>query len=60
MIVFKQSFNKFYHFNHLYKLSVVIIGKRGLKSFKSIPGPITLPGIGTLYQYLPLLGKIRW
>lgn len=27
------------------------------KSFYNIPGPLSLPGIGTLYQYLPFIGK---
>lgn len=27
------------------------------KSFKDIPGPTSLPVIGTLYKYLPFIGK---
>lgn len=27
------------------------------KSFKDIPGPRSLPVFGTLYKYLPLIGK---
>nr|UUB32674.1 cytochrome P450 CYP302A1 [Dendroctonus valens] len=33
---------------------------RGLKSFSSIPGPKTLPVIGTLYQYLPIVGDYKF
>lgn len=27
------------------------------KKFNEIPGPISIPVIGTLYQYLPVVGK---
>lgn len=30
------------------------------KPFTSIPGPISLPVIGTLYQYIPLIGKYKF
>nr|CAH7756670.1 unnamed protein product [Callosobruchus chinensis] len=30
------------------------------KSFHSIPGPASLPCIGTLYQYIPLIGQYRF
>lgn len=29
-----------------------------LKSFNEIPGPKSYPIIGTLYKYLPLVGKL--
>lgn len=29
----------------------------GVKKFEEIPGPKSVPLIGTLYQYLPFLGK---
>lgn len=28
-----------------------------VKQFEEIPGPKSLPVLGTLYQYLPLIGK---
>ncbi|XP_044750477.1 cytochrome P450 302a1, mitochondrial [Coccinella septempunctata] len=30
------------------------------KPFNSIPGPLSLPAIGTLYQYLPLIGRYKF
>ncbi|KAF5298333.1 hypothetical protein FQR65_LT01111 [Abscondita terminalis] len=30
------------------------------RSFDNIPGPLALPGIGTLYKYLPLIGSYKF
>nr|QZM07453.1 cytochrome P450 monooxygenase CYP302A1 [Lasioderma serricorne] len=53
-------------FLHSFKIEYVI--SRGLhqncpclqKSFQDIPGPKSLPIIGTLYQYLPLIGNYKF
>ncbi|XP_066248393.1 cytochrome P450 302a1, mitochondrial [Euwallacea similis] len=39
---------------------VLITTQRYLKTFKEIPGPKSLPFIGTLHQYLPLIGKFKF
>ncbi|XP_050306860.1 cytochrome P450 302a1, mitochondrial-like isoform X2 [Anthonomus grandis grandis] len=45
----------------LKKSHEVLLGcKRALKSFSSIPGPKSLPGIGTLHNYLPLIGTYKF
>lgn len=35
-------------------------GRRGLKSFYSIPGPKSLPVVGTLHNYFPVMGKYKF
>lgn len=44
------------------KIVVIRILKRygSTNSFHNIPGPLSLPGIGTLYQYLPLIGSYKF
>ncbi|XP_076269389.1 cytochrome P450 302a1, mitochondrial [Rhynchophorus ferrugineus] len=39
---------------------VFMIIKRGLKQFSRIPGPKSLPVIGTLYKYLPVIGEYKF
>lgn len=34
--------------------------RRHVHTFETIPGPKSLPAIGTLYQYFPLIGKYRF
>ncbi|CAH1104790.1 unnamed protein product [Psylliodes chrysocephalus] len=34
--------------------------KKHLHKFENIPGPTSLPAIGTLYQYFPFIGKYRF
>lgn len=36
---------------------VATVFKRGLKTFREIPGPKSLPIIGCLHKYLPVIGK---
>lgn len=40
---------------HRYKRNLNTSIKK-YNNFTDIPGPLSLPGIGTLYQYLPLMG----
>lgn len=35
------------------------MNKTVLHSFQDIPGPVSLPLIGTLYKYIPLIGKLN-
>lgn len=42
---------------HLRKISTSTGLKANGHGFHDIPGPLSLPGIGTLYQYIPPFGK---
>lgn len=46
---------KFKKYNYIRKFSDTCPFKR----FQDIPGPLSLPIFGTLYQYLPIIGKIN-
>lgn len=35
-------------------------GAKEIKPFDSIPGPKSLPLLGTLWKYFPLIGKYYW
>ncbi|XP_015180048.1 PREDICTED: cytochrome P450 302a1, mitochondrial-like isoform X2 [Polistes dominula] len=51
----KSCLNSFVN-NYSIKCSE-ISGETTLHSFQDIPGPISLPLIGTLYKYIPLIGE---
>ncbi|CAG9771429.1 unnamed protein product [Ceutorhynchus assimilis] len=40
--------------------SISPFGQRGLKSFASIPGPTSLPIVGTLHKYMPIIGEYKF
>ncbi|XP_072396930.1 cytochrome P450 302a1, mitochondrial [Diabrotica undecimpunctata] len=44
----------------LFKVRRHTVLRRCLHDFKSIPGPKSLPAIGTLYQYFPVIGNYRF
>jgi hypothetical protein len=43
--------------NNYYRGNFLSMVASQLKSFKEIPGPLSLPIIGTLYLYFPFFGK---
>lgn len=45
--------------NSVFKCKLFTSAAVRAKSFEEIPGPKSLPIIGTLYQYLPFLGESR-
>ncbi|CAH0558339.1 unnamed protein product [Brassicogethes aeneus] len=49
--------NKFYKF---LRKNAIVVDKHYSMSFDSIPGPYALPGIGTIYQYLPGIGNYKF
>lgn len=58
VMIFLNSFlNNFILTNQINNWSLISQVKRGIKSFSSIPGPTSLPVLGTLYQYIPIFGK---
>ncbi|KAF7408215.1 hypothetical protein HZH66_002752 [Vespula vulgaris] len=44
-------------FTNNYSVNFSTMNKTVLHSFQDIPGPISLPLIGTLYKYIPLIGE---
>lgn len=46
-------------FTNNYSVNFSTMNKTVLHSFQDIPGPISLPLIGTLYKYIPLIGKLN-
>lgn len=58
MIFLNSSLNNFLFLHQINTWLLISKVKRGIKSFRNIPGPVSLPGIGTLYQYLPFIGNL--
>nr|UZM28237.1 disembodied [Henosepilachna vigintioctomaculata] len=56
MFLFKKRIFVCFNFAELRTLCTSVISK----PFRNIPGPLSLPIIGTLYQYLPIVGKYNF
>ena len=63
-MIFKSLKKYFGEVKYLYKGPIPVIGnkeadKTNVRPFEEIPGPKGLPLLGTLLEYLPIIGKYK-